>query len=155
MYNYISHHGITGQKWGVRRYQYEDGSLTPEGKVRYGNGSGTNIRERFRIKRNTSKSTSMNTEKKPKPEDMTNDELRAANERMKQILTYKDYAKKLEPKPVKTISEKMKDAGKEYVSKCIKETGDKFAKDVLAPYMSQQLGEKLGMVQKKDNSKNK
>ena len=23
-------------KWGVRRYQYEDGSLTPAGKKRYG-----------------------------------------------------------------------------------------------------------------------
>lgn len=32
----LKHHGILGQKWGVRRYQYEDGSLTPEGKERYG-----------------------------------------------------------------------------------------------------------------------
>lgn len=32
----ISHHGILGQKWGIRRYQYEDGSLTPEGRIRYG-----------------------------------------------------------------------------------------------------------------------
>lgn len=43
MYNYwardcseaIEHHGIKGQKWGVRRYQYEDGSLTEEGRRRY------------------------------------------------------------------------------------------------------------------------
>lgn len=34
--DYISHHGILGQKWGIRRYQYEDGSLTPEGRIRYG-----------------------------------------------------------------------------------------------------------------------
>lgn len=33
--NELYHHGILGQKWGVRRYQYEDGSLTPEGKKRY------------------------------------------------------------------------------------------------------------------------
>lgn len=32
----LEHHGILGQKWGVRRYQYEDGSLTPEGRERYG-----------------------------------------------------------------------------------------------------------------------
>ena len=32
--NYICHHGIKGQKWGVRRYQNEDGSLTPAGKER-------------------------------------------------------------------------------------------------------------------------
>lgn len=31
----ICHHGIKGQKWGVRRYQNPDGSLTPEGYKRY------------------------------------------------------------------------------------------------------------------------
>ena len=34
--DFIEHHGIKGQKWGVRRYQNEDGSLTPEGEERYG-----------------------------------------------------------------------------------------------------------------------
>ena len=33
--NYLEHHGIKGQKWGVRRYQNPDGSLTPEGMARY------------------------------------------------------------------------------------------------------------------------
>lgn len=32
----LSHHGIQGQKWGVRNYQYKDGSLTEEGRKRYG-----------------------------------------------------------------------------------------------------------------------
>lgn len=32
---YLAHHGIKGQKWGNRRYQNEDGSLTEEGKKRY------------------------------------------------------------------------------------------------------------------------
>lgn len=31
----LYHHGIKGQKWGQRNYQYEDGSLTPAGKQRY------------------------------------------------------------------------------------------------------------------------
>lgn len=29
---YLAHHGIKGQKWGVRRYQNKDGSLTAEGR---------------------------------------------------------------------------------------------------------------------------
>lgn len=33
--NYLMHHGIKGQKWGQRNYQYEDGTLTPEGILRY------------------------------------------------------------------------------------------------------------------------
>lgn len=32
----LYHHGILGQKWGIRRYQYKDGSLTNEGRKRYG-----------------------------------------------------------------------------------------------------------------------
>ena len=37
MYNdSLSHHGIQGMRWGVRRYQNEDGTLTPEGMRRYG-----------------------------------------------------------------------------------------------------------------------
>lgn len=33
---YLIHYGIQGQKWGVRRFQNEDGSLTEEGIRRYG-----------------------------------------------------------------------------------------------------------------------
>lgn len=35
-YTELYHHGIKGQKWGVRRYQNSDGSLTAEGREHYG-----------------------------------------------------------------------------------------------------------------------
>ena len=35
MDNHLEHHGIIGMKWGVRRYQNKDGTLTNAGKKRY------------------------------------------------------------------------------------------------------------------------
>lgn len=38
---YLAHHGIKGMKWGIRRYQNEDGSYTEAGKKRYFNPDGS------------------------------------------------------------------------------------------------------------------
>ena len=35
MNDYLEHHGIKGQKWGIRRFQREDGTRTEAGKKRY------------------------------------------------------------------------------------------------------------------------
>lgn len=42
--SYLQHHGIKGQKWGVRRYQNSDGSLTDAGKKRYMKDASREIR---------------------------------------------------------------------------------------------------------------
>lgn len=43
----LYHHGIKGQKWGIRRYQNVDGTRTPEGKVRYNKGEARDYAKRL------------------------------------------------------------------------------------------------------------
>lgn len=50
--DYLAHHGIKGQKWHVRRFQNSDGSLTEEGRARYGynsNGEITSLKKGSRV----------------------------------------------------------------------------------------------------------
>ena len=44
---FLMHHGIKGQKWGVRRFQNEDGSLTSAGKRRLAQTSDSDKRDRL------------------------------------------------------------------------------------------------------------
>lgn len=47
----FAHFGIKGMKWGRRRYQNKDGSLTPAGKKRYNNENVTKLSDDVLIKR--------------------------------------------------------------------------------------------------------
>jgi RecA/RadA recombinase len=46
--NELYHHGVKGQKWGIRRFQNPDGSLTDEGRRRNGNKIIDSIRDEYR-----------------------------------------------------------------------------------------------------------
>ena len=70
---YLEHHGIKGMRWGVRRYQYKDGSLTPLGRKKY--GTKTNFEKVQAAKRASSKDVVKKKKARLKAEENTQKEL--------------------------------------------------------------------------------
>lgn len=102
--NVLAHYGIRGMKWGVRRYQNKDGSLTAAGKKRY-SGDGGNA--------GTTKSTTSSSSGRKKVSEMTDDELNRAVRRLQLEQQYRQ----LNPEKIS--------AGQKFVNKV--------AKDVIIP----------------------
>lgn len=63
MERYLMHHGVEGQKWGVRRWQNPDGSLTPAGREHYGLSS-LDMNAKYRVKDRTTRMTKYMEERK-------------------------------------------------------------------------------------------
>lgn len=78
----LYHWGIKGMKWGVRRYQNKDGTLTPAGKKHYG-GEDADGSEKPDYAPKASKK---------KAGDCTDEELRAQINRMQMEKQYRDLA---------------------------------------------------------------
>lgn len=78
----LYHWGIKGMKWGVRRFQNPDGSLTPAGKKRYSAEDGEREEKPNYAPKAPKKSAS----------DYTDDELRTQINRMQMEKQYRDLA---------------------------------------------------------------
>lgn len=86
-FSYISHHGILGMKWGVRRYQNKDGTLTAAGKRRLANIEKKSAKYEKKKKELLGDNANEKTEKKdisPRKtmREMSNEDLRKAIERL-------------------------------------------------------------------------
>lgn len=82
MKNELTHYGVLGMKWGRRRYQNKNGTLTPLGKKRNRTRDAADIKKEEPKKR-----------KKKKLSEMSDEELQARIERMKKEKEYLDLSK--------------------------------------------------------------
>lgn len=94
--DFLAHHGIPGQKKGVRRFQNPDGTLTEEGIRRYRS-------ENYqKSKKNSSKDSGeperrVHKDYKEKAITLDDDELSKRVNRMNKEIQYKNYQKQLYP----------------------------------------------------------
>lgn len=98
MSDYISHFGVKGMKWGIRRYQNRDGSLTPEGRKRYGRSEDSEKVRELRKKPVSAMSNQeletvirrMNLERQYR--DLKSGEINSGKKKAKEVLDYANTA---------------------------------------------------------------
>lgn len=88
--NELYHWGIKGQKWGVRRFQNKDGSLTSAGRKRQKQNMSQDAKDAYAIK-------------KKKVSEMSNVELRKLNERQNLERNYKSLNPSVISKGAKAV----------------------------------------------------
>lgn len=103
----LYHHGIKGMKWGIRRFQKKDGSLTPEGKKRYSENDNDSDSS------NSSKSKTSSSSKSVS--EMSDDELRTRLNRINLELQYKDAVARMTPDRTKRARKVLADLGEQAV----------------------------------------
>ena len=154
-YDELEHSGVKGMRWGIRRYQNQDGSLTSEGRKRRSIGStyktyrrNKKRKEALKKARETRAANKIAAEQrakdikkgKIKPKDMTAEELEQRIARLQLEKNYTDAVR----------NQKQNSVGQRFASKFKDSLADKMADNVAADLISQvskALGSKgLNMV---------
>lgn len=132
----LTHWGVRGMKWGVRRYQNKDGSLTAAGKKRRAKLEGE--LEKLGGKKD---SDGDSTTRKKTVSEMTDAELREHTARMQVEKNYYDAQKQLAAAmPPKKVS-----AGQKFANKMLNEVIMPAATNAGKAYLEKMLKEKAGI----------
>ena len=102
----LYHSGVKGMRWGVRRYQNPDGSLTPAGKKRYTNADGSlnkkgvkkfgdSVKSEKSAGSKSGSSSGSKSSSKRDVSDMSDSELQSKVNRLRNEDAYRDLSKKL------------------------------------------------------------
>lgn len=147
----LQHHGVPGQKWGVRRYQNKDGSLTPAGKKRADKikSKYSKLRDEYTgltgkrlMKKPSPKTPEQNKPKTKTVDEMTIEELRSKTTRLN---AEKDYIEAVRNR--NSLTPKQTSKGKEFMKKVMDEaiipaamdTGKQIVKSYMVKYANKKL----------------
>lgn len=150
-YGYLQHHGIQGQRWGIRRYQNEDGSLTALGRRYYG------VQERRALKEQKKQYLADNKVRYKEAKDQLrefnkdpknlfkNKERKALKENIKEIKTDRFVAKTRNDEYRKMYMEETDPEKKRQLGELIKAAdANKAAKDMFVLHTVGNGAEKVG-----------
>ena len=152
---YLAHHGTKGQRWGERRFQNYDGSLTAAGKLRYSVGNGgrsiskkADPKSVSKLKKRQVKETAKLERLKIK-EAAKNEKRKEKLEKKKSRMTNKEYVKTLSDEELKAINNRdiaentwlknhpeKKTVGKYIANDLLKPAFEKAMKDQINNYVS-------------------
>lgn len=131
--NSLKHYGVLGMKWGVRRYQNKDGSLTTAGKKHIRQISDS---DNTKETKKTSKASAKKTVK-----DLTDAELREKINRLQLEKQYTDLTK----------SEAKTSKGKAFIADVLEKSGKNIATQLTTYVMGQSVNALLKDVFKDDS----